>query len=525
MRLLGADAPVITLDVDERGTWSHRLNNLTVKTYSLTAEAQYEIDPPVGSPRTFVVAQAVTPTISRVSDIRSDVPMDGTTYYRTVTLTGKASPNEKITLLDVDKPITAVDVKASGDWDYVFNNLTLKTYSLIARAEYGSNPESAPPRVFTVDAFISPTITAAVDSLGPVEHGGTTYDTTVTLRGEATPREQIQLHNKGVPVGAPINVAPDKKWSAPLTSLPTTSHSITAKALYGAVPVDSEPRNFTVAAHIAPTLTSVHDGISEVQQDGETKRTSVTLRGTVTPNRQVRIFDNNNPAHTVTAVGSNWSTTLSVPIGQHAVKVRAVSTGQETGVRRFRVISPIPPLVFNTTKVLLNGKIYLLPEHPKVLPPFGPGTSTHHRASGGNPNPNYHYTSSNEGVAVVDGTGLVTVRGKGRAQIRVTDGTTTAPGYEVEVTGVIQCFGLGNGDYHTITRRAYAKGTYPTPLAQLREIFNLYGNRWPMGNGYYWSTNVAANLPFLRLYMKNLVTGQEAHVQHYAQYPLGIGVA
>ncbi|WP_225922821.1 Ig-like domain-containing protein [Pseudomonas hamedanensis] len=524
VRLLGADAPAITLDVDERGTWSHRLNNLTVKTYSLTAEALYDIDPPVGSPRTFVVAQAVTPTISRVSDIRSDVPMNGTTYYRTVTLTGKASPNEKITLLDVDKPITTSDVKPSGDWDYVFNNLTLKTYSLIARAEYGSNPESAPPRVFTVAAFISPTITAAVDSVGPVAQGGTTYDSTVTLSGEATPRERIQLHNKGTPIGAPIDVAADKKWRAPLTSLATSSHSITAKALYGAVPVDSEPRNFTVAAHIAPKLTSVHDGISEVQPGGETKRTSVTLQGTVTPNRQVQIYDNNTPKHTVTAVGSNWSTTLPVAIGQHAIRARAVSTGQETEVRSFRVISPIPPLVFNTTKVLLNGKTYLMPEHPSVLPPFGPGTSTHHRASGGNPNSNYRYYSSNERVAVVDGTGLVTVRGKGRTQITVTDGTTTAPGYEVEVTGVIHCIGLGNGDYYTITNRAYARGTYLTTLAQLREIFNLYGSRWPMGNGYYWSTNVAANFPFLRLYMKNLVTGQEAHVQHYASYPLGIGV-
>ncbi|VVQ25521.1 hypothetical protein PS925_05818 [Pseudomonas fluorescens] len=525
VRLLGADAPAITLDVDEQGKWSHRLNNLKIKTYSLTAEALYDIDPPVGSPRTFVVAQAVTPTISRVSDIRSDVPMDGTTYYRTVTLTGKASPNEKITLLDVNKPIITVDVKPSGDWDYVFNNLTLNIYRLIARAEYGSNPESAPPRVFTVAAFISPTITAAVDSVGPVAQGAITYDSTVTLSGEATPREQIQLYNKGVPVGSPINVTANKTWTTQVTSLAITSHSIIARALYGAVPVDSEPRNFSVAAHIAPTLTSVHDGISEVQPGGQTKSTSVTLRGTVTPNRQVQIYDNNNPKHTVRAVGNIWSTTLPVGLGQHEVKAKAVSTEQDTASRRFSVISPIPPLVFNTTKVLLSGKIYLLPEHPKVLPPFGPGTSTHHRASGGNPNSNYHYTSSNERVAVVDGTGLVTVRGKGRAQITVTDGTTTAPGYEVEVTGVLQCFGLGNGDYHTITRRAYAKGTYPTPLAQLREIFNLYGNRWPMGNGYYWSTNVAANLPFLRLYMKNLVTGQEAHVQHYAQYPLGIGVA
>lgn len=474
VRLLGADAPVISLDVDERGTWSHRLDNLTVKTYSLTAEAQYEIDPPVGSPRTFVVAQAVTPTISRVSDIRSDVPMDGTTYYRTVTLTGKASPNEKITLLDVDKPITAVDVKASGDWDYVFNNLTLKIYSLIARAEYGSNPESAPPRVFTVDAFISPTITAAVDSIGPVEHGGTTYDTTVTLRGEATPREQIQLHNKGVPVGAPIDVAPDKKWSAPLTSLPTTSHSMTAKALYGAVPVDSEPRNFTVAAHIAPTLTSVHDGISEVQQGGETKRTSVTLRGTVTPNRQVRIFDNNNPAHTVTAVGSNWSTTLSVAIGQHAVKVRAVSTGQETGVRSFRVISPIPPLTINQGLMTLHAWHFRHDDTP-TNPPTG---AYGDRSAEGGVLP-YRYQSSNSNIAEVNATtGRVISKGNsngGTVTITVTDSANQSAGYLVSTANVEKLFGTGHFNTYTECAKAAASqgGRIPS-LAEWRAFISTY---------------------------------------------------
>ncbi|PNG41681.1 hypothetical protein A1354_28440 [Pseudomonas asplenii] len=522
VRLLGADAPAITLDVDEQGKWSHRLNNLKIKTYSLTAEALYDIDPPVGSPRTFVVAQAVTPTISRVSDIRSDVPMDGTTYYRTVTLTGKASPNEKITLLDVNKPITTVDVKPSGDWDYVFNNLTLNIYRLIARAEYGSNPESAPPRVFTVAAFISPTITAAVDSVGPVAQGAITYDSTVTLSGGATPREQIQLYNKGVPVGSPINVTANKTWTAQVTSLAITSHSIIARALYGAVPVDSEPRNFSVAAHIAPTLTSVHDGISEVQPGGQTKSTSVTLRGTVTPNRQVQIYDNDGAKHLVTANGSNWSTTLPVGLGGHAVKARAISTGQETVVRKFSVISPIPPLQFNTTEVRLTGRAFLIASWA-AYPNFGPGTSVHHRASGGVPNPNYHYASSNTDVAVVDGTGLVTVRGNGQARITASDSVGQSQSYLVHVSGVVHCYGLDGGSWNTINGRAAAKGTRLPSMGELREIHSQWGGRWPMGNFWYWSTDRQSSWPIVRYYMKNLVTGAEAHVQHYGT-ALGVGI-
>lgn len=474
VRLLGADAPAITLDVDEQGKWSHRLNNLKIKTYSLTAEALYDIDPPVGSPRTFVVAQAVTPTISRVSDIRSDVPMDGTTYYRTVTLTGKASPNEKITLLDVNKPITTVDVKPSGDWDYVLNNLTLNIYRLIARAEYGSNPESAPPRVFTVAAFISPTITAAVDSVGTVAQGAITYDSAVTLSGGATPREQIQLYNNGVPVGSPINVTANKTWTAQVTSLAITSHSIIARALYGAVPVDSEPRNFSVAAHMAPTLTSVHDGISEVQPGGQTKSTSVTLRGTVTPNRQVQIYDNNNPKHTVRAVGNIWSTTLPVGLGQHEVKAKAVSTGQDTASRRFSVISPIPPLTINQGLMTLHARHFRHDATP-TNPPAG---AYGDRSAIGGVLP-YRYQSSNSNIAEVNATtGRVISKGNsngGTVTITVTDSANQTASYLVSTANVEKSFGTGQVNTYTECAKAAANqgGRIPS-LAEWRAYISTY---------------------------------------------------
>ncbi|MBX9410476.1 Ig-like domain-containing protein [Pseudomonas baetica] len=522
VQLLGSDESAITLDVDESGRWSRRLNNLKVKTYSLTAEALYDVDPPVSPPRTFVVAQAVTPTISRVSDIRGEVEMNGTTYYRTVTLSGKASPNEKITLLDVTTTIDTVDVKPSGDWAYVFNNLTLKAYRLTARAEYGANPVSTPVRVFTVAAHVSPTIKTVRDSIGLVEQNGTTYDRTVTVSGEATPKEQIQLYNKSTPVGSPVTVQANKTWTLPVTGLAVTSHSITAKALYEVTPIESSASTFTVAVHVGPTLDSVHDGISEVVQNGQTKSTAVTLRGTVTPNHQVQIYDNTTPKHTVTAQGNTWTTTLQVGLGGHSVKARAISTGQETGVRNFTVISPIPPLNFNTSPVTLSGRIYLIPGNPEVLPAFGSGTSVQHQASGGQPG-GYTYTSLNPNAAVVDGSGRVTVRGNGSTIIKVSDRANQSKSYTVYVTGVIHCAGLSQGNWTTIRNNAAANGYRLPTLGELREIYALYGNRWPMGNYYYWSADAASSWPIARYYMKNLVNGTEAHVQHYGS-ALGVGI-
>ncbi|WP_339489637.1 Ig-like domain-containing protein [Pseudomonas sp. RL_5y_Pfl2_70] len=515
--------PVIDLPVDPEGIWRYTLPNLQVREYVLTAKALYVILPETSPPYSFHVRQAVTPTISRVVDIRGDVEPNGTTYYKSVTLHGKASPNEKITLIDGVNPIETVDVKSTGDWDYVLSNLIPTLYRLTARAEYGSNPVSDPPRVFTAADFISPTITSVTDTQGPVNQNGTTYDRTVAVQGSATPKEQIQIYNNGAPVGSPVSVGTDKLWNASVSNLTVTDHSLTAKASYPANPVESDPWKFKVAAHTPVTITSVHDGVSELQNGAETKSTTVRLRGNVTPDHQVQIYDNNVSKHTVRATGSTWETTLGVGLGSHSITVKAVSTGQFSGARTFRVISPIPPLNFNTNPVTLSGKIYLIPSSPNLLPAFGPGTSVHHQASGGQPG--YRYSSSNTAVAHVDGNGLVTVRGRGEARITATDNANQSKSYTVTVTGVIHCIGLGNNWWANIMDAARNQGARVPSLGELREIHSAYGGRWPMGDGMYWTWEerpVPIN-PNPFYHCKNLVTGAENYYMGIT-FQLGVGI-
>jgi hypothetical protein len=524
VKLLENKQPLITLDVDDKGDWNHRLNDLKVRSYSLTAEALYEIDPATSPPRDFLVAQAVTPTISRVSDLRGEVVANGTTYYRTVTLTGKASPNEKIILLNAGANVETVDVNGSGDWQHVFSNLNLTTYRLTARGDYGINPESSPPRVFTVAAFVSPTITAVTDSVGAVGPNETTYDTAVTVKGEATPREQIQMYNNGTAVGSPVNVSADKQWTTSVTGLAIRSHSLKAKALYDAVPVESPARDFKVAAHIAPTLTSVHDGSIEVLNGGTTKRTSVTLRGNVTPNREVQVYDNNNPKHPVRAVGDAWTTTLAVGVGIHSLKVKAVSTGQESQPpRTFTVLPVIPPLNFNTNPVTLSGRIYIIPGS-SVLPAFGPGTSVQHQASGGQPH--YTYSTSNGNVAAVDSqSGLVTARSNGSATILVKDQAGQEKSYSVSVTGVTQCYGLSANWLSRVGDEAKSRGLRLPSMGELRAISSAFGNRWPLGNSFYWSNESILYWPNPNPYYhcRNLVTGEEKTIMNLNVVP-GVGI-
>ncbi|WPN49334.1 Ig-like domain repeat protein [Pseudomonas sp. P8_241] len=484
VQLLDGTTPIITLDVDGKGMWEFRYNSLTVKTYRLTAKALYDVDP-ISSPlRTFVVAQAVTPTISRVTDIRGDVANGATTYYRSVTLSGKASKNEEIELRDDSALLIKRPVDANGDWTWDFNNLTLKSYKLTAKGLYGNEPVSG-ERVFSVAAHVSPTITEITDSQGrPVS--GTIYDRTVNLKGRATPREKVRIHDNGSPIGSEVNVAASGEWSSSASGLAVGPHSMTAKALYEVSPIESAPRTFTIAEQVAPTLTSVRGDEGEVQNGGQTKSTTVSLTGSVTSGHQVQIYDFSTPKHTVAASGTTWSTTLAVALGDHSITARAVTTGQVSNTRVFKVVSPIPPLQFNTNPVTLSGKIYLIPGNPEVLPNFGPGTSVHHRASGGQPN--YSYFSSHPAVAVVDGTGLVTVRGRGTATITVRDAANQSLSYQVTVTGVIHCIGLSSGNWAGINATASQAGCRLPSYEELYEIYQTYSSRWPMPNHLYWST-------------------------------------
>ena len=451
----------------------------------------------------------LTPVISIVRDSRGEILDGGTTYDTQVTLRGTATRDQKVEIFDGSTPKGQANVGADGVWTHSLSGLSVKTYSLTAKALYGAEPVSAPPRTFTVAEAKTPTISSVIDSQGQVAPGGTTYDRAVTLDGKANANQKVEIFDGLTSKGsADVNNSGD--WTLFLSGLTVKSYSLTAKALYGTEPESAPPRTFTVAAHVAPTITSVRDSRGEVSNGGVTTDTSVALQGRVTPLRQVQIYDAGFPKHIVDASSrGDWSTSLEVAVGSRILTARSISTGQDSNTRSFRVDSPLPPLVFNTSPVTLSGRIYLFPAYPAVLPAFGAGTSVRHQASGGKPG--YTYRSSNTAVAVVDNAGLVTVRGRGQTSITASDSENQSKSYTVTVTGVIHCVYLGVGSYSAMANAASNEGGRLPSFNELREIYSAYGSRWPMVDNFYWSTDVAATFPFLRYYSKSMKAGHEGH--------------
>lgn len=117
------------------------------------------------------------------------------------------------------------------------------------------------------------------------------------------------------------------------------------------------------------------------------------------------------------------------------------------------------------------------------------------------------------------------MRGNGTVTISVTDALGATASYPVTVTGVIHCGGLGTGNYPQIRAAAASHGMRIPTIDELNQIYTAYGDRWPMGNAWYWSSTVAAvNLLGMKWYLnKNLVTGGNFKVFE-KDSGLGVGI-
>lgn len=222
-------------------------------------------------------------------------------------------------------------------------------------------------------------------------------------------------------------------------------------------------------------------------------------------------------------VPNNGSVTVSLKVAFDGGEDESQAISFPSTVYTVQLTSP---LVFDTSTVSLNGRTYLIPGHPNLLPAFDSGNSIHRVASGGRPG--YNYSSNNHGVAVVDGNGYVTVRGNGWAIITVSDSSVPAQtrSYYVYVGGVVLCYGLGLGFKTDINARAASQGLRVASLGELRELSAAYGYRWPMGNGQYWSSTWSHNFLFFDYWWtRNINTGAEAvYKQWVGSSLLGVGL-
>lgn len=213
---------------------------------------------------------------------------------------------------------------------------------------------------------------------------------------------------------------------------------------------------------------------------------------------------------------------INLTMGREGIATYEVSRGGTRKQSAALKVQVLNALSLDTTPVTLAGKVYMIPGRTDILPAFPSGTTVHRAATGGRPP--YTYRSSNPAVAHVANNGLTSVRDRGTATISVTDAAGQRLEYKVTVTGVIACVGFGSGKFDAVNAAVTGARCRLPSIQQLREIHATYGNRWPMGNGNYWSSTPAKVTPFGKTYyVKNLVGGGELDAYTYSNV-LGVGI-
>ncbi|PMY11902.1 hypothetical protein C1X54_33580, partial [Pseudomonas sp. GW460-13] len=192
-----------------------------------------------------LVAAWIAPTLDTVTDSKGPVPQGGITFDRSVTVTGKASPNQKVRLLDGTTSLGEPTANVSGTWTQVVSALTVKAYSLKALALYGEGEASTPLRTFTVAVAVKPTIDSVTDSKGPVAQGGITFDRSVTVTGKASPNQKVRLLDGTTALGEPTANG-SGTWTQVVSALTVKAYSLKALALYGEGEESAPPFTFTV---------------------------------------------------------------------------------------------------------------------------------------------------------------------------------------------------------------------------------------------------------------------------------------
>lgn len=221
----GVSKGMPTVDADSK--WTITVD-LGVGLFRVVAVAQYEADDKVSKPRSFTIKEAKLPSITGVRDSKGPVGNNGTTYDNQVTVSVNADPGQKVQLHDGASPIgQPIDLDGSGNGSTPLSSLSLKFYSLKAKALYGDLLES-PVHSFTVRAHLTTTLTSVRHSGGELGNGGVTRDASVTLSGAVTPGYLVRVYDNNAPQHtAPGN--PSGVWTTTL-GIGAGGHSVFVRA-------------------------------------------------------------------------------------------------------------------------------------------------------------------------------------------------------------------------------------------------------------------------------------------------------
>ncbi|NWC00490.1 hypothetical protein HX882_31910 [Pseudomonas gingeri] len=241
------------------------------------------------------------PNITDIRDSKRSV-IDKITADTSVTVEGTGSSGQQIQLMDGSNNIgPVINIPAPGTtWDVTLTGLTVRAYSLKARALYGTGIPDSQAKAFIVTTASIPTLDSVKDDKGAeINEGDFTTSLLIDVDGTASRDQEVEIYDgngasaelKGTTKADPVT----GRWSLPGIAVTPEAHRFYAKALYNTGgTVYSNVRTFTVAAAMIPTLDSIKDDKgAEINEGDFTTSLLIDVDGTASRDQEVEIYDGN----------------------------------------------------------------------------------------------------------------------------------------------------------------------------------------------------------------------------------------
>ncbi|MEQ7917571.1 hypothetical protein ABQX22_00120, partial [Xanthomonas sp. WHRI 1810A] len=168
-----------------------------------------------------------------------------------------------------------------------------------------------------------------------------------TVTGAASAGLEVEVFDGSASKGKAM-ANTNGQWTFAITGLAVAAHSIKAKALYGGG-AESAVRGFTVAAVVAPTVSSIKAASgAEIPAGGITVETSVTVTGAASAGLEVEVFDGSaSKGKAMANTNGQWTFAITgLADGAHAIKAKALyGNGDESAVRSFSVFDAFPTII------------------------------------------------------------------------------------------------------------------------------------------------------------------------------------
>jgi hypothetical protein len=210
-------------------------------------------------------------------------------------------PTANEVVAGLDKPMLRTELENLKD----STELTVEVRVAFDGVGNESSAIAFPTKTYTVKSLeiVTPIIDSVVDDKDrTIPNNGATTATTVTLKGTASIRRQVEIFNSGTSLGTAMS-DDTGAWNKTVTDLTRGGHSFTAIGRYGdGDDPESDPFAITVVEVVKPIIDRVADDRNRgISNGGSTTATSVLVRGTASIRQRVEIFNGDTSLGTVTS--------------------------------------------------------------------------------------------------------------------------------------------------------------------------------------------------------------------------------